>query len=151
MEVQLGVFGVLPITHTQKQMQTKCIQNLRAPCGISCMFIFTLRPQYIRTWRIMIILIVGKTRIPPIGAPCLDKDGAGSGISGLYLWSVHIFETICKWWNWLLMVNAIYGRIRYWQHSIIKASPWTPKKWHEIFFSQFVFRFQIDSKWCSWK
>ena len=28
------------------------------------------------------------TQIPPIGTPCRDKNGAGSGISGLYLWTV---------------------------------------------------------------
>ena len=28
----------------------------------------------------------GKYRIPPTEAPCRDNDGAGSGISGLYLW-----------------------------------------------------------------
>ena len=39
-----------------------------------------------RSDRITVILITGKTRIPPIGAPCQDKGGAGSGISGLYLW-----------------------------------------------------------------
>ena len=29
----------------------------------------------------------------PIGAPCRDKDGAGSEISGLYLWSGPL---VCK-------------------------------------------------------
>ena len=39
----------------------------------------------IRTWRIMVILITGKTQRPPIWAPCRNKDGAGSGISRVYL------------------------------------------------------------------
>ena len=72
--------------HTQKQMQTKCVHDLRVPCSISRLFTFTLRPQYIRTWRITVILIAEKTWIPPIWAPCWDKDGTGSGTSGLYLW-----------------------------------------------------------------
>ena len=37
----------------------------------------------------------GKTQIPPIWAPCRDKDGVGSGISGLYLGSpVYICDYI---------------------------------------------------------
>ena len=70
-------------------MQTKCNYNLCAPCCVSHMFIFKLRPHYICFWQVTVILIVGKTWIPPIVALCLDKDGAGSGISGLYLWLVH--------------------------------------------------------------
>ena len=72
--------------HMRKQTQTKRVHDLHVPCGISCVFIFTLRPQYIRTWQTTVILITRKTRIPLIGAPCWDKDGASSGISGLYLW-----------------------------------------------------------------
>ena len=50
--------------------QTKCIQDPRAPCGVSRMFIFTLRPQCIRTWQITVILNAGKPR-----APFRDKNG----------------------------------------------------------------------------
>ena len=32
----------------------------------------------------------GKNTNTPILAPCRNKDGAGSGISGLYLWGLHI-------------------------------------------------------------
>ena len=46
--------------HTQKQTQTKCVHNLHALCGVSHMFILTLRPQYIRTWLITVILIFRK-------------------------------------------------------------------------------------------
>ena len=83
MGLKLGVFGSLPTTHTRKQTQTKCVHNYCTPCGVLRMFIFTLGPQYIRTRWIMNILIVGKTWI---GAPCRNEDGAGSGISCLYLW-----------------------------------------------------------------
>ena len=86
MELQLGVFRFFSDHTHRKQMQTKCVHNLRVPCSISRVFIFTLRQQHIRIWRIKVILIAGKTRIPPIGAPCRDKDGASTGISGLNLW-----------------------------------------------------------------
>ena len=87
-----------------KQMLTKWDHDFRELCGVSGVFIFMLRPhmqknadkmppwslcmfiftlQYIRIWQITLILIAGKTLIPIIGAPCWDKYGAGSGISGL--------------------------------------------------------------------
>ena len=50
--------------HTQKQTQTKRVHNLHKPCGISYVFIIMLRLQYTCTWRIMVILIAGKTWIP---------------------------------------------------------------------------------------
>ena len=73
-------------------MQNKCIHDLCASCGVSTHVY--LHPQTavyagdIHTWRntVIFILIVGKTRIPPIWAPCWDQNGAGSGISLAYLW-----------------------------------------------------------------
>ena len=50
--------------NTWKQTQTKCVPNLHAPCGISCVFIFTRRPQYIYTWWITLILIMGNPEDP---------------------------------------------------------------------------------------
>ena len=85
MELQLRVFGFYQ-PRMWKQMQTKCAHDICAPCCASCLFIFKLRPQHIYTWRITVILIMGKTIISPTGVPCRDKDGAGSGIAGLYLW-----------------------------------------------------------------
>ena len=49
----------------------------------------------IRTWRITVILIAGKNLNTQIVAPCLDKHGAGSGISSLYLWG-YIQNTVDK-------------------------------------------------------
>ena len=46
MELQSGVFRFCR-AYTQKQTQTKCLQGLRALCSVSCVFIFTLRLQYI--------------------------------------------------------------------------------------------------------
>ena len=87
MELQLGVFGFC-WPHTRKQTWTKCGRDLRAPCGILRVFIFMLRSQYTRTWQNHGYFDRGKTWIPPIGAPCRNKDGTGSGISGAYLWSI---------------------------------------------------------------
>ena len=81
--------------HMQKKMQRKCVYNLCVPCDITCMFLFMLRLQYIRSWWIMVILIAEKPWIPLIGAPCLDKGGTGSGISTLYLWWRHSFGLSC--------------------------------------------------------
>ena len=47
-------------------MQTKCVHDVNGPCGISCLFIFTLRLQDIHTWRITVILMVRKTRTPQL-------------------------------------------------------------------------------------
>ena len=45
MGLKLGVFGFFSTTHTQKQTQNKCVHDLRAPCGVLRVFIFTLRGQ----------------------------------------------------------------------------------------------------------
>ena len=74
-----GIFGFLPTTH----MKTKCVHGLCAPCGVSHVFIFTLWPQYTCTWQIN-YFVRGKNLNTPIGTPCWDKYGAGSGITGLY-------------------------------------------------------------------
>ena len=50
MELQLGYSGFCP-PHTLIQTQTKCAHDLYSPCGVSHVFIFTLRLQHIRTWR----------------------------------------------------------------------------------------------------
>ena len=70
----------------RKQTQTKCVRDLCALCDILRMFTFMLRSQYIYTGQTtQLPWSRGKTQIPPIGSPCQDKDGASSGISGLYL------------------------------------------------------------------
>ena len=86
----IGVLGFLPTTHAETT-QTKSVHDLHAPYGLSGMSIFTLKPQYVRTWQITVILIRGKTWIPPLWTLCRNKDGAGCRISGLYLWSKHKF------------------------------------------------------------
>ena len=64
-----------------------------------------MHPQSSRTWQTAIILITRKTQRSRILAPCRDKDCAGSGISGIYLWSGHVHRgpkiTIsCKILDW---------------------------------------------------
>ena len=46
--------------HMWKQTQTKCVHDLRAPCGASCVFTVTLWEQYIHTWQIYGYLDRGK-------------------------------------------------------------------------------------------
>ena len=70
-ELQLGVFRFLQTTNKMRS------QSL---CSVSH---FTLRLQYIRTWGITVILIMGKTQILKLEPqpPCQDNDG----IADLYL------------------------------------------------------------------
>ena len=88
--------------HTQKYTQNKCVYNLWVPCGVclsSC-------SNHIRTWRTTVILITGKTQRPPNSAPCRDQDGECSGISGLYLWTIHIFTDFeCFAWKELPQIH----------------------------------------------
>ena len=76
----------------------KCI--FKYDCVGKNLVTFSLYVQcwiYTCTWRIMVILIVGKSQITPIGAPCRDKNGAGCGISGLYLWvdDINLQQMLC--------------------------------------------------------
>ena len=100
MELQLGVFGSLPTMH--EEMWKKFAHDFcaHAFASLGAMQLFTcvyLHAQTavdegdVRTWRIMVILIVGKTQIPPIGASCQKENGADSCISHLNLWDNHTF------------------------------------------------------------
>ena len=76
MQLQLGAFWFLLTTHAERKRKQKCAHGLsRGLCCVSSVFIVILRPHYMRTWRITVILIAEKPRIPPppIEAPCLDK------------------------------------------------------------------------------
>ena len=65
MELQLGDSGFCR-PHRLKWTQTKCVHDLCTPCGISCIFVLMLSPQYIGTRQITVILIAGKPRIPHV-------------------------------------------------------------------------------------
>ena len=98
MELQLGVFGVFA-DHTRRNKRKQNGSTIFAHCAAlyaSCSD-RTEDAGSKRTWRTRVILISGKTWKPPIWAPCRDKDGTGSGISGLYLW---------QWFsNWLAILQ----------------------------------------------
>ena len=51
MELQLGVFGMLPTTHAETNApppKKKYVHHLLTKCGISCMFIITFRQQWMQ-------------------------------------------------------------------------------------------------------
>ena len=104
MELQLGVFGFLPTTHAETNAH-KIVHDLQALYDISYIYL-DAQPQCIHTWQITIIQNHGKTRILLIWALCWFKDGAGSGISCLYLWNAHISyhrNWVCYTWYCLQM------------------------------------------------
>ena len=96
MGIKLGVFGFYQ-PHMQKQTQTKCVHDLHMPCCVSARVNLHAQTAVdagdIRTWRTTVILTTGKT---PIWAPCQDPNGAGSGISLVYLWNMCICFDICE-------------------------------------------------------
>ena len=75
--------------HT-KSKQTKWVHDLCMSSGISHKFIFTHRPQYIPTWRILVILTAGKPEYPYLESYAGIKMAQVLGCpvlgSGLYLW-----------------------------------------------------------------
>ena len=68
---------------TQKQMRTNVSTIFAHRAGFHACLSSRSDPNTYATNESSLIVV--KTRIPPIGAPCWDTDGAGSGISGLYV------------------------------------------------------------------
>ena len=99
MRLKLGVFWFAD-QHTETHANKMNPQSSRRVAFHT--LIFTLRPQYISTWQITVILIVGKTRIPQIWVPCQDKNGAGSGISFVCLWHNHISLTLGRQMDYII-------------------------------------------------
>ena len=102
MGLKLVIFGILPTTQAKintKQMHprifARCVAfyTYLSSCSDhrSCRWHTHLMNHgyfdYMKTWR------------PPIWAPCWDKNGAGSGISLVYLWQYYLlnFHSICFW------------------------------------------------------
>ena len=90
MGLNLGVFGFFA-DHTRKRMQTN-VFTIFARCAVflhvSCLHAQTAvhaGNKHLRNHGYFDY--GGKPRIQP---PCRDQDGAGSGISGLYLWMCHM-------------------------------------------------------------
>ena len=89
-------------SRTQKQMQNRCPRSLHTMQHFMHAFIITLRlqhdavkyapnnPDYFYN---------GKNLKTPKFSPRQDQDGAGSGISGLYLWLKHIF--------WIMICHSL--------------------------------------------
>ena len=95
-------FGFLPTKHAK----TNTIQNASMIFASHVTFYYLYIFFYlyaktpvgaddIRIWRTMVDLITGKTQRPPIWAPCRNQDGAGSGISRVYLWLNLLLNTTC--------------------------------------------------------
>ena len=79
MELQLGVFRFLPTTRAETNANKMRARSSRA------MQRFTL--TYLQApGKSQLFWLWEKNAIPQIGSSMPDKDGAGSGISGLYLW-----------------------------------------------------------------
>ena len=87
---QIGGIRVFPTTHTEINANKMCPWSL---CAIMLRFTHVylhaqtaVNTSDVRTWWITVILIMGKTQIPHIGAPCRDENGNDSWISSLNLW-----------------------------------------------------------------
>ena len=84
-----GIWVFADHTHTWKQTQTKCVHDLCVPCGISHVFIFSLKPQLMQMTYApdeSVILITRKPKYPS-GSHMLGRKGADFLISGLNLWT----------------------------------------------------------------
>ena len=91
MGLKLVVFGFLPTTHAKTEAKQMCSLNLCAPCSVLCMLNYLHAQTVVDVGDIYnrgttVILITGKIRRLPIWVPCRDKNGAGCGISLVYLW-----------------------------------------------------------------
>ena len=88
--LKLGGFGFLSTTHAKQTWNKRIHDDLIAPYGVlrlsSCSNHDTCRQHTHLTNHGY--FDYGKTRKPPNSAPCRDQDGAGSGISGVYLWVI---------------------------------------------------------------
>ena len=90
MGLKLGVFGFLPTTHAKTHAKQMRPWSLHAVRHFTRVYLHTrtvVDAGDICTWWTTFILITGKTWRPLIWAPCRIQDGAGSGISRVYLWA----------------------------------------------------------------
>ena len=93
---KLGVFrfSSLPTTHAKtdtKQMRSRSLYTVRCFTCVHLHAQIAVDAGDICTWQTTVILITGKPRIPPIWATCWDENGAGCGISLVYLWVIANF------------------------------------------------------------
>ena len=86
--LKLGVFGFLRTKNGKTDAKPMRPRSLRTMQRLSEFYRHAqtaVDAGDMRTWRTVVILIMGKTRRPPIWAPCWNQDGAGFGISCVYL------------------------------------------------------------------
>ena len=83
MELQLGVFGFLPTTHTETNTNKMCPRSSRAVRRFTHVYVHAQITVHAHLANHS-YFDRGKNLNTPIGAPCLDEDGAGSGISTLF-------------------------------------------------------------------
>ena len=94
MEFQLGVFVVLPTTHVEKNANKMRPWSL---CGVSCMFSSCLDNTTYAPDKSHLLWLQEKPKYPQLEPHARDKDGAGSGISGVYLWAFHRNPYFSQW------------------------------------------------------
>ena len=90
-----GGIQVLPTTHTDTNTNKMRPRSSRTMRHVMRVYLFaqtTVNMHLI--WQIMLILIVGKTQIPPAWATCQDENGTRSGISIVDLCIVFTFYKI---------------------------------------------------------
>ena len=94
--LNLEVFGFLQTEHAKicaKQMRSLSLRAVVQRFTRVCLHAQTVvHVGNTPTLQTTVILITGKTRWPQNWAPCQNKDGAGTGISGVYLWCTYSFE-----------------------------------------------------------
>ena len=88
--LKLGVWIRVFADHTRKtnaiQMRPRSLHAVRRFTRVYLHAKTAVDAGDMRIWRTVVILITGKTRRPPIWAPCRNKNDSRSGISRVYLW-----------------------------------------------------------------
>ena len=87
-EFQLEVFRYLPTRNTQTNANKMHQQSSRALRHFMRLYLHAQTEVHVHLMNHG-YFDHGENPNTPIGAPCWDKDGAGSGISGLYLGNTH--------------------------------------------------------------
>ena len=95
MGLKLGIFGFLSTTDAKTKAKQK------RPRSSHPVYLYAqnaVDAGDIRTWRTTLKLTTGKTQRHPIWAPCWNQDGAGSGVSHVYIcWYTN---NECLWVQW---------------------------------------------------
>ena len=80
--------------------KNQCVHDLPTSCGVLRVFyLHTRTPVDAVTYtpdKLWLFWLQEKTRRPPICVPYRDEDGAGSWISGVYLWCHSVLKKLLK-------------------------------------------------------